>query len=73
MIGFKKVPTKSVLLAFMLSVFLIMLLYADFVTDESLPEETIEISEVFEGNISEVVSYRMHKVMDGENLSIIFE
>lgn len=73
MIGFKKVPTKSVLLAFMLSVFLIMLLYADFVTDESLPEETIEISEVFDGQISEVLSYRMHEVMDGENLSIIFE
>ena len=45
MIGFKKVPVKSVLIAFLLSIFLIMLLYADFITDDSLPEERIEITE----------------------------
>jgi hypothetical protein len=37
MIGFKKVPVKSVLITFLLSIFLIMLLYADFITDDSLP------------------------------------
>ena len=73
MIGFKKVPAKSVLIAFLLSIFLIMLLYADFITDDSLPEERIEISESFNEEISEVLSYRIHEVMDGENLSIIFE
>ena len=73
MIGFKKVPSKSILLIFILSVFLIMLLYADLITDESLPEETIEISEVFDGKISDAISYRIHEVADGENLSIIFE
>ena len=73
MIGFKKVPIKSVLIAFLLSIFLIMLLYADFITDDSLPEERVEISESFNEEISEVLSYRIHEVMDGENLSIIFE
>ncbi|MDG2093407.1 MAG: peptidoglycan DD-metalloendopeptidase family protein [SAR86 cluster bacterium] len=73
MIGFKKVPTKSVLLTFLLSIFLIMLLYADFITDDSLPEEKIEITELLNEQISEVLSYRIHEVRDGENLSIIFE
>ena len=73
MIGFKKVPVKSVLIAFLLSIFLIMLLYADFITDDSLPQERIEITESFNEEISEVLSYRIHEVMDGENLSIIFE
>ena len=73
MIGFKKVPTKSVLLTFLLSIFLIMLLYADFITDDSLPEEKIEITELLNEQISEVLSYRIHAVRDGENLSIIFE
>ena len=73
MIGFRKVPVKSVLIAFLLSIFLIMLLYADFITDDSLPEESIEITESFNEEISEVLSYRIHEVMDGENLSIIFE
>ena len=73
MIGFKKVPVKSVLITFLLSIFLIMLLYADFITDDSLPQERIEITESFNEEISEVLSYRIHEVMDGENLSIIFE
>ena len=71
--GFKKVPVKSVLITFLLSIFLIMLLYADFITDDSLPEERVEISESLNEEISEVLSYKIHEVMDGENLSIIFE
>ena len=73
MVGFKKVPTKSVLIIFFLSIFLIMLLYADFVTDDSLPEERIEISEKLNEQVSDVFSYRIHEVLNGENLSIIFE
>jgi len=73
MIGFKKVPTKSILLTFLLSIFLIILLYADFITDDSLPEEKIQISEILIEEISEIPSYRIHEVMNGENLSIIFE
>ena len=73
MVGFKKVPTKAVLLTFFISVFLILLLYVDFSTDESLPEEIIEITENFEDSASDILSYQIHEVKDGENLSIIFE
>ena len=73
MVGFKKVPTKAVLLTFLVSIFLILLLYVDSSTDESLPEERIEISESYEDSTSEISSYQIHEVKDGENLSIIFE
>ena len=73
MVGFKKVPTKAVLLTFLISIFLILLLYVDFSTDESLPLEIIETSESFEDTTSDVLSYQVHEVKDGENLSIIFE
>ena len=48
MVGFKKVPTKAVLSIFLLSIILILLLYVDFSTDESLPEEIIETTENLE-------------------------
>lgn len=73
MVGFKKVPTKAVLLTFLVSIFLILLLYVDSSTDKSLPEERIEISESYEDSTSEISSYQIHEVKDGENLSIIFE
>ena len=73
MVGFKKVPTKAVLLTFLISIFLILLLYIDFSTDESLPIEIIETSENIEDSTSDVLSYQIHEVKDGENLSIIFE
>ena len=73
MVGFKKVPTKTVLLTFLISIFLILLLYVDFSTDESLPLEIIETSESLEDTASDVLSYQVHEVKDGENLSIIFE
>jgi murein DD-endopeptidase MepM/ murein hydrolase activator NlpD len=73
MVGFKKVPAKAVLLIFLLSIILILLLYVDFSTDESLPEEIIETSEDLEKKPADVLSYKVHTVKDGENLSIIFE
>ncbi|MDB4661597.1 peptidoglycan DD-metalloendopeptidase family protein [Gammaproteobacteria bacterium] len=73
MVGFKKVPAKAVLLIFLLSIILILLLYVDFSTDESLPEEIIETSEDLEEKPADVLSYKIHTVKDGENLSIIFE
>lgn len=73
MVGFKKVPTKAVLLIFLLSIILILLLYVDFSTDESLPEEIIETTENLEKKPTDVVSYKIHTVKNGENLSIIFE
>ena len=73
MVGFKKVPTKAVLLTFLMSIFLILLLYADFSTDESLPIEIINTSESYGDLTSDVLSYQIHEVKDGESLSIIFE
>ena len=73
MVGFKKVPTKAVLLTFLISIFLILLLYVDFSTEESLPIEIIETSENIVDSTSNVLSYQIHEVKDGENLSIIFE
>ena len=73
MVGFKKVPTKAVLLTFLISIFLIILLYVDFSTDESLPLEIIETTENFEDTASDVLSYQIHEVKNGENLSIIFD
>ena len=73
MIGFKKVPTKAILILFAICIFLILLLYADVSTDESLPEEKVQISEELQSELPEIFSYKMHKVKDGENLSIIFE
>ena len=48
-------------------------MYVDFSTDESLPEEIIESTENLEKTPKDVLSYKIHKVKDGENLSIIFE
>ena len=73
MVGFKKVPTKAVLSIFLLSIILILLLYVDFSTDESLPEEIIETTENLEKKPIDVLSYKIHTVKNGENLSIIFE
>ena len=73
MIGFKEVPTRMVLLSFMISIILILLLYVDISTDDSLPEELIEISEAYENQDSQVLTYQFHEVKNGENLSIIFE
>ena len=73
MVGFKKVPTKTVLSIFLLSITLVLLLYVDFSTDESLPEEIIETTESLEKKPADVLSYKIHTVKNGENLSIIFE
>ena len=48
MVGFKKVPTKGVFLTFFISVIMILLLYIDFATDVSLPEEQIQSFDSFE-------------------------
>ena len=73
MIGFKKVPTKAILIIFILCVSLILLLYADVTTVKSIPLEKIEVSEELINELPETFSYKLHEVRDGENLSIIFE
>ena len=60
MIGFKQVPTRGIFLTFFASVIMILLLYVDFVTDESLPEEKIQSSDSFSKTVIEIESYKIH-------------
>ncbi|MDA9665833.1 peptidoglycan DD-metalloendopeptidase family protein [Gammaproteobacteria bacterium] len=73
MIGFKKVPKRTVLVSFAVSIVLILMLYIDIETYESLPVEEIEFTEKFSIPLEQTKTYQMHEVQDGENLSIIFE
>ncbi|MDB9958943.1 peptidoglycan DD-metalloendopeptidase family protein [Gammaproteobacteria bacterium] len=73
MIGFKKVPKRAVLVSFVVSIALILMLYIDIETYESLPVEEIEFTEKFSIPLEQTKTYQMHEVQDGENLSIIFE
>ena len=73
MIGFKKVPVKGVLITFTASVILVLLLYTDVKTYQSLPVENIESTKILEKTPPETPTYKIHEVKDGENLSIIFE
>ena len=73
MIGFKKVPKRAVLVSFAVSIVLILMLYIDIETYESLPVEEIEFTEKFSIPLEQTKTYKMHEVQDGENLSIIFE
>ena len=73
MIGFKKVPRKAISIIFFISIVLILLLYTDVETYDTLPVEEIEISEDIQEQPPEMPTYMMHEVQDGENLSIIFE
>ena len=73
MIGFKKVPKRAVLVSFAVSIVLILMLYIDIETYESLPVEEIEFTEKFSIPLEQTKTYQMHEVQDGENLSIIFE
>ncbi len=58
MIGFKRIPKRLVLITFVSSVVLILLLYADVKTYQSLPIEEIEISEELITQLPETPLYR---------------
>lgn len=73
MIGFKKVPTRAILISFALSILLILMLYVDIETSEAVPIEEIEFNEKFSKELEQTKTYQIHEVEDGENLSIIFE
>tara|TARA_B100001113_G_C21116564_1_gene625580 strand:- start:938 stop:2170 length:1233 start_codon:yes stop_codon:yes gene_type:complete len=72
MIGFKKTPVKLVIGIFIISVFVIVLLYIDSTQDKPKPtQDTITI----DLGISppELKNKLIHEVKKGESLSIIFE
>ena len=73
MIGFKKPPIKLVLVCFFISIIFILLIYTDSELNKPLPIEDITISENFDEKLPVIKNKTMHKVMQGESLSVIFE
>ena len=73
MIGFKKPPIKLVLACFFISIIFILLIYTDSELNKPLPIEDITISENFDEKLPVIKNKTMHKVMQGESLSVIFE
>jgi len=59
MIGFKKVPKRAVLVSFAVSIVLILMLYIDIETYESLPVEEIEFTETFSIPLEQTKTYQM--------------
>ena len=73
MIGFKKTPVKLVLSIFFISIFSVVLIYLDTLTDEPIPIEEITITENLNDDLPVIKSKQIHEVKKGESLSIIFE
>ena len=73
MIGFKKTPVKLVLSIFFISIFSVVLIYLDTLTDEPIPIEEITITENLDDNLPVIKSKQIHEVKKGESLSVIFE
>ena len=72
MIGFKKTPVKLVIGIFIISVFVIVLLYIDSTHEKPKPtEDTITMD--LSISPPEFKNKLIHKVKKGESLSIIFE
>ena len=73
MIGFKKTPVKLVLSIFFISIFSVVLIYLDTLTDEPIPIEEITITENLDDDLPVIKSKQIHEVKKGESLSVIFE
>ena len=73
MIGFKKTPVKLVLSIFFISIFSVVLIYLDTLTDEPIPIEEITITENLNDDLPVIKSKQIHEVKKGESLSVIFE
>ena len=73
MIGFKSPPIKLILSVFLVSICLILLLYADSVLNKPLPEEDVTISKTIDDPIMLIKNKSIHKVKTGDSLSVIFE
>ena len=73
MIGFKKVPTKLVLIVFVFAIISVLLLYLDQSSNLPPPEEEISYSKSVDAELDEVRTQQTYMVKEGEILSIIFE
>ena len=73
MIGFTKSPNKIVMIVFFALVSFILLIYVDTQTNNYEPEEEILISKNLDKGLPNLSNKIIHKVKEGENLSVIFE
>ncbi len=73
MIGFKKTPAKLVIIIFLISVFAVLLIYVDSTLNEPESIEEIIISKNLTEKLPDFKNKEIHKVQNGESLSIIFE
>ena len=73
MIGFKKTPTKLVIIIFLISVFAVLLIYVDSTLNEPESIEEIIISKNLTEKLPDFKNKEIHTVQNGESLSIIFE
>ena len=73
MIGFKKIPKKTVLSLFLLAVISIMLIYVDTRYNVPLPIEKVEFTEELKKKPDPIQNKLIHVVQSGESLSVIFD
>jgi len=73
MIGFKKIPKKTVLSFFLLAVISIMLIYVDTQYNVPLPIEKVEFTEELKEKPDPIQNKLIHVVQRGESLSVIFD
>ena len=73
MIGFKKIPKKSVFTVFAFAVISILLVYVDTRYNDPLPIEEVSFSEVLKNNPEPIQNKQIHVVQRGESLSVIFD
>ena len=73
MIGFTKSPNKIIMIVFFGLISFILLTYIDTKTNYYEPEENVLISENLSERLPNINNKIIHKVNEGENLSVIFE
>tara|TARA_B100000886_G_scaffold143725_1_gene97673 strand:+ start:675 stop:1919 length:1245 start_codon:yes stop_codon:yes gene_type:complete len=73
MIGFTNSPNKIVMIVFFALIAFILLTYVDTQTNNYEPEEEILISKNLDKRLPDLNNKIIHKVKEGENLSVIFE
>ena len=73
MIGFKKIPKKSVFTVFVVAVISILLVYVDTRYNDPLPIEEVSFSEELNNNPEPIQNKQIHVVQRGESLSVIFD
>ena len=73
MIGFKKIPKKTVLSVFIVAVLSILLVYVDIQYNDPLPIEEVKFSKELNKKPGPLKNKLIHVVQTGDSLSVIFD